>query len=116
MKEAKEKDRLEAEEQKRKESKEKISAEAAGVAEAKADAEEAAHIDGKEAAKAIEVALTQGESSHSDLAPLVLKTLEELQKEQLPVRARLDQQDSINSRIQTILAQLLHRMPPPTNP
>ncbi|XP_050896678.1 uncharacterized protein LOC127103466 [Lathyrus oleraceus] len=57
---------------------------AAAVAEAevKADAEEAAHIAAKEVAKPRKIVLTQGEKSHSDFAPLVLKTLEELQKEQ----------------------------------
>ncbi|XP_050915850.1 uncharacterized protein LOC127130944 [Lathyrus oleraceus] len=117
--EAEEKERLEAKELERKEAKEKVTAEAAAAkaeAKAKADAEEAAHIIEEEASKEKEVSLTQCESSNSDLSPLVLKTLEELQKEQQLVRARLDQQDSINSSIQTLPAQLLQRMPPPPNP
>ena len=80
------------------------------------DAEEAAHITTKEVAKANDAALTQGASSHSDFASLVLKTLEELQKEQHIVRARLDQQDYVNSNIQNLLTQLLQRMSPPLNP
>ncbi|XP_050909541.1 uncharacterized protein LOC127123359 [Lathyrus oleraceus] len=92
--EAKEKARLEAEEKARKEAEEKAAAEAAAAAEAKAkakaDVKEVTHIDVEEAAKAKEVALTQGESSNSDLAPLVLKALEELQKELQIIRAGLD--------------------------
>ena len=89
----------------------KATTEVAAV-EAKANIEEAART----TVKTIEVALTRGESSHSDLAPLVLKTLEELQKEEQLVRTRFDQQDSVNSSIQNLLAQLLQRMPPPPNP
>ncbi|XP_050890958.1 uncharacterized protein LOC127096433 [Lathyrus oleraceus] len=117
--EAEEKARLEAEVQERKEDEAKVIFEATAAeakAKAKADAEEAARIAAEEADKAKEVALTQGESSNSDLAPLVLKTLEELQKEQKLVRARLDQQDSVNSSIQTLLTQLLQMMLPPPNP
>lgn len=55
------------------------------------EAEEAAHKAAEEAAKSSEVALTRGESSTSDLASLVFKTLEDLQKEQQLVRSRLDQ-------------------------
>lgn len=40
--------------------------------------------------KTVEVALAQGESSKVDLASLVIKILEELQKEHQLVRARLD--------------------------
>ncbi|XP_050896664.1 uncharacterized protein LOC127103452 [Lathyrus oleraceus] len=91
--EAEEKTRLE-EEQREREAAEKAAAEAAADAEAeakaKADVEEATHIAAEEAAKARNDALTQGEQSHSDFAHLVLKTLEELQKEQQIVRARLD--------------------------
>ncbi|XP_050895424.1 uncharacterized protein LOC127102047 [Lathyrus oleraceus] len=79
---------------------------AAGEAEAKAKVEaeaalaaEPARKDAEDAEKANEVALTRGESLASDLAPLVLKTLEELQKEQQLVRAKLDQQDQVNSSI-----------------
>ncbi|XP_050919243.1 uncharacterized protein LOC127136764 [Lathyrus oleraceus] len=85
-------------------------------AKAKADAEEAAHIAAEEAAKVRDDALTQGEKSHFDFAPLVLKTLEELQKEHQIVRERLDQHDSVNSNIQNLLTQLIQRMPPPPNP
>ncbi|XP_050908920.1 uncharacterized protein LOC127122663 [Lathyrus oleraceus] len=49
---------------------------------AKADAEEAARISEEAAAKANANTLTQGEHSNSGFVPLVLKTLEELQKEQ----------------------------------
>ncbi|XP_050909285.1 eukaryotic translation initiation factor 4 gamma-like [Lathyrus oleraceus] len=115
--EAEEKDRLE-EEQRIREAEEKVAAEvdvAAAAAEAgakgKADAEEAARIATEEAAKARADALT-----HFGFAPLVLKTLEELQKEQQVVRARLDHQDSVNTNIQNLLTQLLQRMPPPPNP
>ncbi|XP_050909036.1 uncharacterized protein LOC127122792 [Lathyrus oleraceus] len=50
-------------------------------AKAKADTEEAARLAKEPAAKARNDALTQGESSNSRFFPLVLKTLEELQKE-----------------------------------
>lgn len=82
--EVEEKDRLE-EEEKAREAAENVIAEAVAAAEAevkaKSDAEEATRITAKEAAKAKDTSLTQGESSHSDFAPLVLKTLEELQEE-----------------------------------
>ncbi|XP_050896144.1 proline-rich receptor-like protein kinase PERK10 [Lathyrus oleraceus] len=124
----------EAEEQARKEAKEKArqeelqrireaeakaaaaAAAAKAEAKAKADAEETGRIDEEVAAKANADALTQGEHSNSGFVPLVLKTLEELQKEQQLVRARLDQQDSVNINIQNMLSQPLQRMPPPPNP
>ncbi|XP_050890885.1 uncharacterized protein LOC127096344 [Lathyrus oleraceus] len=116
--EAEEKARLE-EEQRAREATEKDVVEVVAVAEAeakaKANAEEAARIAVEEAVKVGNDALTQGEKSHSDFGPLLLKTLEELQKEQQIVRARLDQQDSINSNIQNLLSQLLQRIPPPPN-
>ncbi|KAI5434087.1 hypothetical protein KIW84_021087 [Lathyrus oleraceus] len=88
----------------------------AAEAEAKAAAEAEAKVVAE--AKALHAeeqnALTQGESS--TFVPLVLKTLEELQKEQKEVQARLDQQDTINANIQNLLTQLLQRMPPPPNP
>lgn len=74
-KEAEEKAKIEAEER---------AAEAAAAeaeAKAKVDAEEDTRIAVEEAAKTYEVALTQSELSTYDLAPLVLKTLEGLQKE-----------------------------------
>ncbi|XP_050916131.1 eukaryotic translation initiation factor 4 gamma-like [Lathyrus oleraceus] len=121
-KEAEEKARLE-EEQRIREAEEKAAAEAAAVAataeaeaKVKVDAEEETHITAEEAAKARANALTQGEQSTFGFAPLVLKTLEELQKEQQVVRARLDHQDSVNTNIQNLLTQLLQRMPPPPNP
>ncbi|XP_050908942.1 uncharacterized protein LOC127122687 [Lathyrus oleraceus] len=73
-------------------------------AKAKADAEEEAHIVEEAAAKANNGALTQGEHSNSGFIPLVLKTLEELQKEQQVIRARLVQQDSINVNIQNMMS------------
>ena len=82
---------------------------------AKVDAEEATHIAAEEVAKASTDALTQGEQSNSGFSPLVLKTLEELQKKQQIMRARLDHQDSVNNNIQNLLTQLLQRMPPPSN-
>ncbi|XP_050909033.1 eukaryotic translation initiation factor 4 gamma-like [Lathyrus oleraceus] len=85
-------------------------------AKAKAEAEEASHIAVEEASKARDDALTQVEKSNYGFAPLVLKTLEELQKEQQVVRARLDQQDSVNMNIQNMLTQLPQRMPPPPHP
>lgn len=103
-----------AEEKAKKEAEEKVVAKA--EAKAKADAEEAARIAIEEVVKTSEVALTQGESSMYDLAPLVLNTLKELQKEQQLVRARIDQQDQVNSIIQSLLTQLLQRMPPSPNP
>lgn len=112
VKEAEEKARLEAEEKLRKEAGEKAITEAAATnveSKAKVGTEEAAHI----AAKSNEFTLTRGESSISDIASLVLQTLEELQKEQQLVRVRLDKQDSVNSSIQNLLTQLLQRMPPP---
>lgn len=117
--EAEEKARLEAEEKARKEAEDKATTEVVSTeteAKAKVDAEETTHIVAEESVKANDVALTQGESFVSDLSPLVLKTLEELQKEQQIVRARLDQQDSVNSSIQNLLTQLLQRMPPLPNP
>ncbi|KAI5442359.1 hypothetical protein KIW84_011437 [Lathyrus oleraceus] len=111
------------EEQRIKEAEEKVADEvvaaaAAAEAEAKAKAEaaEAAHITVEEATKASADALTQGEQSNSGFAPLVLRTLEELQKGQQVVRARLDHQDSVNNNIQNLLTQLLQRMLPPPNP
>lgn len=95
---------LEAEEKARKEVEEKTVVEAAAAeAEAKVDAEEAARIAAEEIVKSTEVALTRGESSTSDIALLVLQTLEELHKEQQLVRAKLDKQDSVNSSIQNLL-------------
>ncbi|XP_050897719.1 uncharacterized protein LOC127104582 [Lathyrus oleraceus] len=80
-------------------------AEAREKAEAEATlAAEAARKAAKDADKASEVALTQGESSTSDLAPLFLKTLEDLQKEQQLVRSILNQQDQVNSSIHNLLA------------
>ncbi|XP_050919172.1 uncharacterized protein LOC127136683 [Lathyrus oleraceus] len=114
-KEAKEKARLE-EEQRIREAEEKAVAAAEAEAKAKGDAEEAAHIAAEEAAKARADALTQGEQSNSGFSPLVLKTLEEMQKEQQVVRARLDHQDFVNSNIQNMLTQLLQRMSPSPNP
>ncbi|XP_050890610.1 uncharacterized protein LOC127096027 [Lathyrus oleraceus] len=75
------------EEQRIKEAKEKAVVEAAAAAaeaeaKAKAEAEEATHITAKEAAKASANALNQGEQSNYGFSPLVLKTREELQKEQ----------------------------------
>ena len=101
---------MKAEEKARKEAEDSVAAEAtaSGVeVKVKVDVEEATCINAEESAKAKDVALTQGESSHSEFSPLVLKTLEELQKEQQIVRARLDQQDSVNSNIQNLLTQLL---------
>lgn len=84
------------EEQRIREAEEKVVAEVAATAAAeaeakeKAEAEEASHIAAEEAAKASTDALTQVEQSKSGFAPLVLKTLEELQKEKQVVRAILD--------------------------
>lgn len=115
IREAEEKVRLK-EEQRARETIEKDVATAEDEAKAKADAKEVARIAVEEAEKARNDALTQGEQSHSDFSPLVLKTLEELQKEQQIVRAILDQQDSVNNNIQNLLTQLLQRTPPPPNP
>ena len=128
--EAEEQARKEAEEKARQEEIQRLKeAEAKALADtaaAEAEAKAAAEVEAKAAAEA-EVrraeesasrvepnALTQGESS--TFVPLVLKTLEDLQKEQKEVRARLDQQDSVNVNIQNLLTQLLQRMPPPPNP
>ncbi|XP_050919020.1 uncharacterized protein LOC127136515 [Lathyrus oleraceus] len=113
-KEVEEKARLE-EEKRIREAEEKAAA-AEAEAKAKTDAKEATRIAAEEAAKARADALTQGEQSNSGFAPLVLKTLGELQKEQQVVRAKLDHQDSVNTNIQNMLPQLLQRMPPPRNP
>lgn len=108
------------EEQRAREVAEKAAAEAAAATEAeakaKANAEEEAHTTAEEAAKARNDALTQGEQSHSNIASIVLKIMEELQKEQQIVREKLDQQDSVNFNIQNLLTQLLQRIPPPPNP
>jgi pyruvate/2-oxoglutarate dehydrogenase complex dihydrolipoamide acyltransferase (E2) component len=120
--EAEERARKEAEEKARQEEMQRIKeaeakalAEAAAAeAEAKAAAEAEAHLAEESATRVEPDALTQGESS--TFVPLVLKTLEDLQKEQKEVRARLDQQDSVNVNIQNLLTQLLQRMPPPPNP
>ncbi|XP_050918891.1 uncharacterized protein LOC127136372 [Lathyrus oleraceus] len=123
--EAEERERQEVEEKARQEELQRIreleakalaDADAEAEAKAKADAEEAARLAEESAAKARNDALTQGESCNSGFVPLVLKTLEELQKEQQVVRARLDQQDSVNVNIQNMLSHLLQRMPPPSNP
>ncbi|XP_050876648.1 eukaryotic translation initiation factor 4 gamma-like [Lathyrus oleraceus] len=117
--EAEEKDRLE-EEQRIREAEEKDVVDVAAAAETeakeKADAKEAARFAVEEAAKAKADALTQGEQSNSGFSPLVLKTLEELQKEQQVVQARLDHQDSVNTNIKNMLTQLLQRMPLLRNP
>ncbi|KAI5444937.1 hypothetical protein KIW84_013277 [Lathyrus oleraceus] len=120
--EAEEQARKEAEEKARQEKIQRLKeAEAKSLADAaaaKAAAKAAAEAEArraKESVSRVELdALTQGESS--TFVPLVLKTLEELQKEQKEVRARLDQQDTINVNIQNLLTQLLQRMPPPPNP
>ena len=115
--EAEEEARREAEERARQEELQRVrEAEAKALADAAAAAEAEAKAAAEAEAKAAEEqnALTQGESS--TFAPLVLKTLEELQKEQKEVRARLDQQDTVNANIQNLLTQLLQRMPPPPNP
>ncbi|XP_050918803.1 uncharacterized protein LOC127136264 [Lathyrus oleraceus] len=104
MKEAKERDDAKEEDEKD------------DVVEVEVEAEEAARKAAEEAAKSFEITLTRSESSTSDLAPIVLKTLEDLQKEHQLVIARLDQRDQVNSSIQTLLSQLLQRMPPPPNP
>ncbi|KAI5399197.1 hypothetical protein KIW84_064542 [Lathyrus oleraceus] len=112
--EAEERERQEDEEKARqeefqriKEAEAKALADVAAEAEAKAKAaaEEAARLAEESAANTRNDALTQGEAS--TFVPLVLKTLEELQKEQQVVRARLDQQDSVNVNIQNMLSQLL---------
>ncbi|KAI5430213.1 hypothetical protein KIW84_034695 [Lathyrus oleraceus] len=115
--EAEEKARREEEERAREEEiKRAREAEAKALADAAAAAEAEAKAVAEAEAKAAEAqhALTQGESS--SFAPLVLRTLEELQKEQKEVRARLDQQDTVNANNQNLLNQLLQRMPPPPNP
>lgn len=106
------------EEERAREVAEKVATETVAEDEAKAkvDAEEATRTAAEKASKARNDALTQGEKSYSDFTPLMLKTLEELQKEQQIVRVILDQHDSINFNIQNLLTQLLHRMPPPPNP
>ncbi|XP_050877134.1 uncharacterized protein LOC127080886 [Lathyrus oleraceus] len=76
--EEEEKAHLEEEQRDREVAEKAAAAAAEAEAKAKADAEEAAHIAAEEAAKARNDALTQGEQSHSDFAPLVLKTLEYL--------------------------------------
>ncbi|XP_050875545.1 eukaryotic translation initiation factor 4 gamma-like [Lathyrus oleraceus] len=67
---------------------------AAAKAQAKAAVEAEARLTEESTTRVEQDALTQGESS--TFVPLVLKTLEELQKEQQEVRARLDQQDSVD--------------------
>lgn len=109
VREAEEKARREEEEEARLEEEQRVreaeekavvvAAAAEAEARAKAEAEEASRITAEVAAKASVDALTQGEQSNSGFTPLVLKTLEELQKEQQIVRARLDQQDSVNNNI-----------------
>ncbi|XP_050875386.1 uncharacterized protein LOC127079011 [Lathyrus oleraceus] len=94
--EGEEKAHLEEEQQVR-EAAEKVVAEA--EAKAKVDAEETARIVAEEAAKASTNVVVQGEQSNSGFAPLVLNTLEELQKEQQIMQARLDHQDSVNNNI-----------------
>ncbi|XP_050890931.1 eukaryotic translation initiation factor 4 gamma-like [Lathyrus oleraceus] len=64
-------------------------------AQAKAAAEAEARLDEESTTRVEQDALTQGESF--TFVPLVLMTLEELQKEQQEVRARLDQQDTESS-------------------
>ncbi|XP_050883437.1 uncharacterized protein LOC127086683 [Lathyrus oleraceus] len=114
--EEEDKARLEEEQKVREAAEKAVAAISEAEAKAKADAEEAARIAAEEAAKASNDALAQGEQSNSDFALLVMKTLEELQKEQQIVRARLYQQDSVKNNIQNLLTQLLQRMPPPPNP
>ncbi|KAI5387729.1 hypothetical protein KIW84_073720 [Lathyrus oleraceus] len=99
-----------AEIQRAKEAKAKALADVAAAAEAEAKA--AAEAEARAAEE--HSVLTQGESS--SVIPMVLKTLEELQKDQKELRARMDKQDTVNDNIQNMLAQLLQRMPPPPNP
>jgi hypothetical protein len=89
-------------------------AEAKALAAAAAEAEAKAATEAEARAAEEQSALTQGESS--SVIPMVLKTLEELQKDQKELRARMDKQDTVNDNIQNMLAQLLQRMPPPPNP
>ncbi|XP_050896765.1 eukaryotic translation initiation factor 4 gamma-like [Lathyrus oleraceus] len=100
-KEAEEKAHLKEEQRIREVEKKATTKAVIAEAEAKveAEAEEVAHIAAEEAAKTSADALTRGEKSNSGFAPLVLKTLEELQKEQQVVRARLDHQGSVNNNI-----------------
>lgn len=115
--EAEERERKESEEKARQEELQRIreaeakaivdAAAAEGEAKAKVDAEEATRIAEEAAANAKADELTEREHSNSGFAPLVLKPLEELQKEQQIVWARLDQQDSINVNIWDMLSQLL---------
>ncbi|XP_050896821.1 uncharacterized protein LOC127103615 [Lathyrus oleraceus] len=113
-KETAEKAEREATEKAAKEATERATAEA--VAKEKSE-QEAVKVSQKAASnKATEVSLTQGELSTADLAHLVIKTLEELQKEQQLVRAILDKQDQVNTSIQSLLAELLQRIPPPPQP
>lgn len=86
---------------------EKYAAEAKAKAKVEVEAAlatEVACMAAEDAEGTNEVYLTRGESLTSDLAPQVLKTLEELPKEQQLVRARLDQQDQVNYNIQNLLA------------
>lgn len=97
----------------------KADAEAAAKEKVEQEAEAKMAIEAAQKAasdKATEVSLTQGESSTADLSPLVIRTLEELQKEHLLVRAKLDKQDQVNTSIQSLLVELLQRMPPPPKP
>lgn len=112
-KESAEKDEQEATEKAAKEAAEKEAAEAAEKEKAEKEAEVAQKT---ESEKSVEVALTQGESSTTDLASLVIRTLEELQKEQQMVRTRIDKQDQVNNSIHNLLVELLQRMPPPPKP
>lgn len=118
-KEATEKAEREAIEKAAKEAAEKASAEVVAREKAEQEAEVAMVTEAAQkvaSKKTTEVTLTQGESLTTDFAPLVIKTLEELQKEHQLVRARLDKQDQVNTSIHNILAELLHSMPPPPNP
>ncbi|XP_050890111.1 uncharacterized protein LOC127095471 [Lathyrus oleraceus] len=108
LREAEERTRQEVEEKARQEELQRIiDAEAKAIvdavvaeaeAKAKANTEEAACLAEESTAKAKADELTQGESSNYGFVPLFLKTLEELQKEQQIVQARLDKQDSVKRK------------------
>lgn len=98
---------------------EKVTVEAATRAKAEVEAVmvvEASQKTVEVVEKTNEVALTQGESSTTDIAHLIIKIMEELQKEHQLVRVKLDKQDQVNSGIQSLLTEFFQKMPPTPNP
>ena len=105
----------EAEQEAKRLEEERLAKEAEILRQQEAEAKALADAEAQAAAEAeAQKALILGESS--SVIPTVLQTLKELKQDQNELRARMDKQDTVNENIQSMLAMLLQRMPPPPNP